>query len=115
MCRSSGGNQGEVESGVAGEMRLQSDHNFARDSRTACEWQSFVNNQTKLQEDFQFIFTAIATLGQDMDSLIDCSDVIPAPKPQNFGPTRFPPGKSNKDIEQAVSSCLYQMCAFWCS
>ena len=38
-----GGNQGEVESALAGELRLQSDHNLARDSRTACEWQSFVS------------------------------------------------------------------------
>ena len=62
------------------------------------------DNQTKLTSDFQFIFTAIATLGQDMDSLIDCSDVIPAPAPQNFGTTRFPAGKTNADIEQAVST-----------
>ena len=65
------------------------------------------DNQTKLTSDFQFIFTAIATLGQDMDSLIDCSDVIPAPKPQDFGATRFPAGKTNADIEQAVSTWLY--------
>ena len=38
-----GGNQGEVETGIPGEMRLQSDHVIARDSRTACEWQSFVS------------------------------------------------------------------------
>ena len=41
-----------------------------------------------------------------MDSLIDCSDVIPAPKPQNFGATRFPAGKTNADIEQAVRGTL---------
>ena len=38
-----GGNQGEVESPLRGEMRLQSDSELARDSRTACEWQSFVS------------------------------------------------------------------------
>ena len=37
-----GGNQGEVESPLKGEIRLQSDSELARDSRTACEWQSFV-------------------------------------------------------------------------
>ena len=36
-----GGNQGEVESPLKGEIRLQSDSELARDSRTACEWQSF--------------------------------------------------------------------------
>ena len=84
-------------------MRLQSDYNFARDSRTACEWQSFVNNQTKLQEDFQFIFTAIATLGQDMDALTDCSDVIPAPKPLANTNSFLPAGKQMSDLETAVS------------
>ena len=39
----SGGNQGEVESPLAGELRLQSDHNFARDSRTSCTFQGFVS------------------------------------------------------------------------
>ena len=63
----------------------------------------YLDNQSKLTDDFQFIFDAINTLGQDPNSLIDCSDVIPAPKPQNFGATRFPPGKTNADIEQAVS------------
>ncbi len=38
-----GGNQGEVESPLRGELRLQSDSELARDSRTACEWQSFVS------------------------------------------------------------------------
>lgn len=38
-----GPNQGEVQSPIAGEMRLQSDHDLARDSRTACTWQSFVS------------------------------------------------------------------------
>ncbi|KAH9858678.1 manganese peroxidase-like protein [Lenzites betulinus] len=37
------GNQGEVESPLGGELRLQSDSELARDSRTACEWQSFVS------------------------------------------------------------------------
>ena len=37
------GNQGEVESPLRGELRLQSDSELARDSRTACEWKSFVS------------------------------------------------------------------------
>ena len=36
------GNLGEAESPLAGELRLQSDNDLARDSRTACAWQSFV-------------------------------------------------------------------------
>ena len=38
-----GSNQGEVMSPLRGEIRLQSDFLLARDSRTACEWQSFVS------------------------------------------------------------------------
>lgn len=43
MMGRTGGNQGEVESPLRGEIRLQSDSELARDSRTACEWQSFVS------------------------------------------------------------------------
>ena len=38
-----GGNQDEVESPLRGELRLQSDSELARDSRTDCEWLSFVS------------------------------------------------------------------------
>lgn len=48
-----GGNQGEDESPIRGEMRLQSDHDLARDSRTACIWQSFVS---KLTYTIQFLY-----------------------------------------------------------
>ncbi|KAJ7628949.1 heme peroxidase, partial [Roridomyces roridus] len=41
----SSGNQGELASGIAGEIRLQSDHLLARDTPTACLWQANVNNQ----------------------------------------------------------------------
>lgn len=69
-----------------------------------CQYQSRrADNQTKLQSDFQFIFTALNTLGHDMNAMIDCSEVIPAPKPVNFGPATLPAGKTHNDIEQAVS------------
>ncbi len=38
-----GSNPGEVLSPLAGELRLFSDGALARDSRTACEWQSFIS------------------------------------------------------------------------
>ncbi|EKM51408.1 uncharacterized protein PHACADRAFT_213241 [Phanerochaete carnosa HHB-10118-sp] len=102
----SGGNQGEVESGIPGEMRLQSDSLIARDSRTACEWQSFVNNQSKLTSDFQFIFLALTQLGQNPDVMTDCSAVIPLSKPiPGNGPfSFFPAGTSIADVEQACAS-----------
>ncbi|KAI0775760.1 prepropeptide lignin peroxidase [Trametes elegans] len=97
-----GGNQGEVESALAGELRLQSDHTIARDSRTACEWQSFVNNQTKVQQMFQFVFHDLSILGQNIDDLVDCTEVVPIPKAPTFT-THFPAGFSNADIEQACA------------
>ncbi|GJE95279.1 lignin peroxidase precursor [Phanerochaete sordida] len=102
----SGGNQGEVESPLPGEIRLQSDHTIARDSRTACEWQSFVNNQSKLVSDFQFIFLALTQLGQNPDIMTDCSDVIPISKPapnNTPGFSFFPAGKTMADVEQACA------------
>ena len=40
-------------------------------------------------------------LGQDVNSLIDCSDVLDPP-PALTTPAHFPAGKSNSDVEQAV-------------
>ena len=65
------GNQGEVESPLAGELRLQSDQLLARDSRTACEWQSFVNNQPKIQGRFHDAFHDLSLLGHNINDLID--------------------------------------------
>ncbi|KAI0783499.1 Mn peroxidase MNP3 [Abortiporus biennis] len=98
-----GGNQGEVESPLRGEIRLQSDSELARDSRTACEWQSFVNNQAKIQSAFKAAFAKMTILGHSPDSLIDCSDVVPVPKPNTKAAT-FPAGLSNADIEQACAT-----------
>lgn len=71
---------------LRGEIRLQSDFLLARDSRTACEWQSFVSayhtpslppplrqcspaprvptdNQSKLQSAFKAAFRKMTILG----------------------------------------------------
>jgi len=98
-----GGNQGEVESPLKGEIRLQSDSELARDSRTACEWQSFVNNQNKIQSAFKAAMAKLAVLGQDVTKLVDCSDVIPVPKPNTKAAT-FPAGLSHNNVEQACAT-----------
>ncbi|KAI0078423.1 peroxidase MNP1, partial [Panus rudis PR-1116 ss-1] len=100
-----GGNQGEVQSPLKGEMRLQSDHNFARDSRTSCEWQSFVNDQEKLVETFPSVMLKLSTIGQNVNNMIDCTEVIPIakPLPKNRQTATFPAGHSNKDVEQACA------------
>ncbi|KAI0800324.1 Mn peroxidase MNP5 [Fomes fomentarius] len=99
-----GGVQGTVTSPLHGEMRLQSDHLLARDSRTACEWQSFTNDQGKFVETFPDVFGRLGLLGVDQNTLIDCSEVIPEapPLPANIR-AHFPAGKSAADVEQACA------------
>ncbi|KIJ44687.1 class II peroxidase [Sphaerobolus stellatus SS14] len=106
-----GGNQGEAESPLpvtsgedVGELRLLSDQTFARDSRTACTWQGFVNQQEKMANAFQAAMAKLAVIGQDKSSLIDCSEVVPIPVPSSGKPATFPATKSNADIEQACAS-----------
>ncbi|KII92123.1 hypothetical protein PLICRDRAFT_461658 [Plicaturopsis crispa FD-325 SS-3] len=98
-----GSNQGEVESPLAGEIRLQSDSELARDSRTACTWQSFVTDQAKMQSAFKSAMAKLAVVGQDTSKLIDCSEVIPTPKAVTTTP-HLPAGLNLGDIEQACST-----------
>nr|Q96TS6.1 RecName: Full=Manganese peroxidase 3; Short=MnP3; AltName: Full=Manganese peroxidase isozyme 3; Flags: Precursor [Phlebia radiata]CAC84573.1 manganese peroxidase [Phlebia radiata]CAD92855.1 manganese peroxidase precursor [Phlebia radiata] len=98
-----GGNQGEVESPLHGEIRLQSDSELARDSRTACEWQSFVNNQAKIQSAFKAAFRKMTILGHSESSLIECSEVIQTP-PALEGNAHLPAGQTMNDIEQACAT-----------
>ncbi|KAJ7483783.1 manganese peroxidase 1 [Mycena galericulata] len=105
----SGGNQGEVESPLAGELRLQSDSDFARDSRTACLWQANVNNQKHMATAFQAAFAKMQVLGQDVSKMVDCSDVIPIPPPLAASAAQafFPAGLSNADVEQACATTAF--------
>ncbi|EIW55332.1 manganese peroxidase isozyme precursor [Trametes versicolor FP-101664 SS1] len=96
------GNQGEVMSPLSGELRLQSDSLLARDARTACEWQSFVNDQIKLQTEFKAAFEKLAVLGQDPSALVDCSDAMPTP-PASGSNAHFPAGITHEDVQQACA------------
>ncbi|KAI0051238.1 class II peroxidase [Auriscalpium vulgare] len=98
-----GGNQGEVESPLRGEMRLQSDSELARDSRTACSWQANVNQQAHMAASFKAAMAKLAVLGQDLSTMVDCSEVIPVPKPFT-GQAMLPAGLTENDIEQACAS-----------
>jgi hypothetical protein len=101
-----GGNAGEVESPLEGVIRLNSDASLARDSRTACAWQSFVGQQAKMQSEFKAAMAKLAVIGQDVSKLIDCSDVIPVPKPV-VGTPHLPAGLSMNDIEQACATAPF--------
>ncbi|KAI0706504.1 peroxidase [Earliella scabrosa] len=98
-----GPNDGESMSPLRGEIRLQSDRDLARDSRTACEWQSFVNNQARLQARFKQAFKKMTLLGHNQADLIDCSEVIPNP-PAAVGRAHFPAGATIDDVEQACAA-----------
>ncbi|KAF8513069.1 manganese peroxidase [Gautieria morchelliformis] len=104
-------NTGEVESplpegsGVnVGELRLQSDFSIARDPRTACTWQGFINEQDKMTSAFQTAMAKLAVIGQDPSQLIDCSEVILAPAPASGQPATFPATKTQSDVEVACSA-----------
>ncbi|KAJ7202063.1 manganese peroxidase 3 [Mycena pura] len=100
------GNAGEVESPLEGEIRLNSDASLARDSRTACAWQSFAANQAKMQTEFRAAMSKMAIIGHSRSSMVDCSDVIPVPKPV-VGKPHLPAGKSMADIEQACATAPF--------
>ncbi|KAF7440310.1 Versatile peroxidase vpl2 [Pleurotus ostreatus] len=90
--------KGQVKSPLPGEFRLQSDELLARDSRTSCEWQSFISNPNSMVPKFERAMAKMATLGQNPKKLIDCSEVIPVPRGRVKQPT-LPAGKTIKDIE----------------
>ncbi|GJJ13032.1 manganese peroxidase [Clathrus columnatus] len=101
-------NTGEVASplpkgdGVnVGEMRLQSDFALARDPRTACTWQGFVNEQEKMSNAFKQAMKKLAVVGQDTTNFIDCSEVVPTPVPALKTPAFFPATKTRADVQQA--------------
>ncbi|VDB85017.1 unnamed protein product [Peniophora sp. CBMAI 1063] len=102
----SGPNEGEVQSPLRGEIRLQSDHDFARDSRTACFWQANANQQNHMTSTFAAAMAKLNILGQDASTLVDCSDVIPTP-PSFTAAATFPAGLSNADIEQACATSAF--------
>jgi manganese peroxidase len=117
-----GSNPGEAMSPLHGEIRLQSDNDLARDQRTACLWQANVSkltretvitfiylriildNQAHMASSFAAAMAKLAVLGQDVNKMVDCSDVIPVPKPFT-GKIEFPAGLHKQDIDQAVCCC----------
>ncbi|EJD44370.1 MnP-atypical, short manganese peroxidase [Auricularia subglabra TFB-10046 SS5] len=102
-----GAHEGEVESPLPGEFRLQSDGAFARDSRTACTWQSLALDHNAMSSKFSTAMTKLNLLGQNQALLADCTELIPAapsvPNKQAF----FPAGKTHNDIEQACATLAF--------
>jgi len=101
-------NTGEVASplpltaGVnSGELRLQSDFRLARDERTACFWQSMINEEELMASRFKEAMSRLAVVGHNPADLVDCSAVVPKPVPALRKPATYPATKSFKDIQQA--------------
>lgn len=46
----------------------------------------------------------LATLGQDVSKMVDCSDVIPVPQPLADAEATFPAGITHNDVEQACAT-----------
>ncbi|KIP10342.1 hypothetical protein PHLGIDRAFT_115595 [Phlebiopsis gigantea 11061_1 CR5-6] len=107
-------NTGEVASPLplgsgtdTGEMRLQSDFVLARDSRTACFWQGFVNEQEFMAASFKAAMAKLAVLGHNRNALIDCSDVVPTPKPAVGTPASFPATTGPQDLELSCNTARF--------
>ncbi|PPQ74381.1 hypothetical protein CVT26_000683 [Gymnopilus dilepis] len=94
-----GSQPGEVLSPLHGEMRLQSDFAISQDPRTACFWQAMINNQQLMMAEFKAAMAKLQVLGQPR-TLIDCSDVVPVPKPFTSA-IKFPASFSRKDVQIA--------------
>nr|AQT03612.1 manganese peroxidase 1 [Irpex lacteus] len=99
-----GSNVGELQSPLRGEFRLQSDALLARDPRTACEWQSFVNNQRLMVTKFEAVMSKLAVLGHNPRDLVDCSEVIPVPPRAKTNVAVLPAGKTRADVQAACAA-----------
>ncbi|KZV79561.1 lignin peroxidase isozyme Lip4.65 [Exidia glandulosa HHB12029] len=102
-----GPGQGEVQSPLEGEFRLQSDAAFARDRRTACTWQSFINNQALMASRFSAAMAKLAVLGQNTRTLVDCTEVIPAAPAAKGRTAIIPAGKKRADIEASCPTAAF--------
>ncbi|KAJ8095912.1 hypothetical protein PM082_015133 [Marasmius tenuissimus] len=89
---------GEAIPPLNGAFRLASDHLIARDSRTACLWQSYANDQELMRQRFRAVMSKMAILGHNRDDLVDCSEVIPEVREVKKKPF-LPAGKTMDHIE----------------
>jgi len=93
--------KGEAKAPLPGEFRLLSDALLARDSRTACQWQSFVDDHKSMVSQFEAAMKKMSLLGHKESELTDCSEVIPKPKAATSNAGFIPAGKTLKDIQQS--------------
>ncbi|EJD07914.1 manganese peroxidase [Fomitiporia mediterranea MF3/22] len=91
-----------LHSAIPGEARLPSDAAIARDDRTSCTWQSFIDDENSMRSAFGAAMAKLAVVGQDVSQLVDCSELIPQPPAHN--PDPFFPGTSTlSDVDAACT------------
>ncbi|OJT04167.1 Versatile peroxidase VPL1 [Trametes pubescens] len=93
----------EAKSPLPGEFRMLSDSLIARDSRTSCQWQSYVSDQARMVSQFEAAMAKMALLGQDASTLVNCSDIIPTPQAAAASVATLPAGKTMDDIEASCA------------
>jgi manganese peroxidase len=80
-------------------------HPKSVDPRTACYWQRNIEDEEFMVSSFKTQMAKLAVLGQDTTKLIDCSEVIPVPKPRKRK-AHLPAGTSLDDIEASVRALV---------
>ncbi|KAH9932142.1 uncharacterized protein BXZ73DRAFT_101513 [Epithele typhae] len=80
----------------------------SRDPRTACEWQSFVNNQAKLQSAFKAAFLKMSLIGHNERDLINCSEAIQLP-PAAKSTEHLDAGLTHANVQQACATVAFPM------
>ncbi|KIJ40079.1 class II peroxidase [Sphaerobolus stellatus SS14] len=91
------------------EIRLKSDANIAADIRTQSTWQTLINNPSTFGSAFSEVMAQLSILGNDPETLIDCSDMIPAPMPApppNTGAI-VEPIRCDKSIQNAKKCLIF--------
>lgn len=95
---------GILGTAINGTIRLQSDFELARDSRTACTWQSFAVDHNLMSNSFASAFFKMGLLGQaNNPNLVDCTSVI-TPPPSFNDVIQFPPQQFLRNVEQSCAA-----------
>ena len=66
-----------------------------------------VANQQLMMSNFQTVMKKLAVVGQDVNSLVDCSDLIPSPPPAVKQHATFPAGTNAQDVQQACAQSAF--------
>ena len=62
-----------------------------------------VDNQALMMFNFLTAMKKLAVVGQDVNALVDCSDLIPVPPPTARNMATFPAGTNASDVQQACT------------